>query len=146
MSDHDTIVVLDYGSQTTQLIARRVREAGVYSAYFTWNADPEAVKAVNPKGIILSGSPHSAYEPGAPTLLDYVLELGVPVLGICYGMQVMTHTLGGKVAHSAEREYGPADIRRAPMGQPARSPERVDEPRRPDRGCAARIRIHRAVG
>ncbi|MBN1429660.1 MAG: glutamine-hydrolyzing GMP synthase [Anaerolineae bacterium] len=105
---HDTIVVLDYGSQTAQLIARRVREVGVYSELFPWDVPTERIMALEPKGIILSGSHHSVYEPGAPTLPHYVLDSGLPVLGICYGMQLLTHTLRGKVAPSQAREYGPA--------------------------------------
>ena len=108
---HDTIVVLDYGSQTAQLIARRVREAGVYSELLPWNAAPENVLAHKPKGFILSGGPESVYAEGAPTLPPYVLEAGVPVLGICYGMQLLTHTLGGRVGAAHAREYGPARLR-----------------------------------
>ncbi|MBN1119931.1 MAG: glutamine-hydrolyzing GMP synthase [Anaerolineae bacterium] len=107
---HDTIVVLDYGSQTAQLIARRVRESGVYSELLPWSVSAERIKAINPKGIILSGGPNSVYEPGAPTLPGFVLELGVPILGICYGMQAITHALGGRVAASQAREYGPATL------------------------------------
>lgn len=106
----DTLVILDYGSQYTQLIARRVREAHVYSELFPWDAPAETVLALNPKGFILSGGPNSVYAPDAPTLADYVLASGLPVLGICYGMQLLTHALGGKVASSTTREYGPAEI------------------------------------
>jgi GMP synthase (glutamine-hydrolysing) len=107
---HDTIVVLDYGSQTAQLIARRVREAGVYSELLPWDAPAEQAMAFNPRGFILSGGPSSVYEPGAPTLPDYVLAADVPVLGICYGMQLLTYALGGVVAAAQAREYGPAQV------------------------------------
>jgi len=107
----DTIVILDFGSQYSQLIARRVRELHVYSELFPWDVAAERVRALNPKGFILSGGPSSVYEPGAPTLPDFVLASGLPVLGICYGMQLLTYNLGGKVASAAHREYGPAVIR-----------------------------------
>ncbi|MBI4928342.1 MAG: glutamine-hydrolyzing GMP synthase [Anaerolineae bacterium] len=106
----DSILVLDYGSQYSQLIARRVRELHVYSELLPWDAPVEKFHALQPKGIILSGGPNSVYEPGAPTLPDYVLASGLPVLGICYGMQLLTHTLGGRVAGSTEREYGLAQV------------------------------------
>jgi GMP synthase (glutamine-hydrolysing) len=106
----ETIVILDYGSQYTQLIARRVREAQVFSELLPWDAPETTVMAMNPKGFILSGGPLSVYEPGAPSLPDYVLRSGLPVLGICYGMQLLTHALGGKVAPAGQREYGPATI------------------------------------
>ena len=106
----DSIAILDFGSQTSQLIARRVREAQVYCELFPWDAPAETVLALHPKGIILSGSPASVYEPGAPFLPPYVLESGLPVLGICFGMQALTHTLGGRVAPAQQREYGPATV------------------------------------
>src|SRR5512142_3463681 len=104
----DTIAILDFGSQYTQLIARRVRELHVYSELFPWDTPAERVLALNPKGFILSGGPSSVYEPGAPTLPGYVLQSGLPVLGICYGMHLLTQALGGRVVPSQEREYGPA--------------------------------------
>ena len=107
---HDTIIVLDYGSQYAQLIARRVREANVYCELVSWRAPADEVLARQPKGFILSGGPNSVYDPGAPTLPDYVLSAGVPVLGICYGMQLLAHRLDGRVAGSAQREFGPASL------------------------------------
>ena len=104
------IAVIDYGSQTTQLIARRIRELGVYTHVFAHDASPEEVNQHQPAGYILSGGPNSVYEPGAPTLSPFVLECGKPILGICYGMQLLTVALGGAVAASASREYGPAQI------------------------------------
>ena len=106
----DSLVILDFGSQYSQLIARRIREAHVYCELFPFDAAPEQVLALQPKGFILSGGPASVYEPGAPRLPAYVTQAGVPVLGICYGMQLMTHALGGRVAGSREREYGPAEV------------------------------------
>lgn len=106
----DTIAILDFGSQYAQLIARRVREVQVYSELFPWDAPAERVLEVNPKGFILSGGPASVYEPSAPKIPAYVLQSGLPVLGICYGMQALTHALGGRVASSTEREYGSAHV------------------------------------
>ena len=108
---NDAIVVLDFGSQYSQLITRRVREVQVYCEMFPWDAAVEKVLALNPKGFILSGGPNSVYEPGAPQIPDYVIESKLPILGICYGMQALTHALGGRVAPASGREYGPADIR-----------------------------------
>ncbi len=108
----DSIAILDFGSQYSQLIARRVREANVYCELFPYHAPPEAVQAIHPRGYILSGGPSSVYEPGAPQVPGFVLESGLPILGICYGMQALTHALGGRVAPSARREYGPAEVER----------------------------------
>lgn len=106
----NTIVILDFGSQYSQLIARRIRENQVYSALLPWNSSPGQVMALKPKGFILSGGPNSIYGTGAPQAPAYLLESGLPILGICYGMQAITHQLGGRVAPSTEKEYGPAQI------------------------------------
>ncbi len=106
----DSIAILDFGSQYAQLIARRVREAHIYCELFPWNAPAEKVRSLQPKGFILSGGPASVYAPAAPQVPAYVLESGLPVLGICYGMQALTHALGGKVSPSERREYGPATV------------------------------------
>jgi GMP synthase (glutamine-hydrolysing) len=106
----ERILILDFGSQYTQLIARRVREAKVYCEIFPFNAGLEKIKAFRPKGLILSGGPSSVYDPGAPLIDKAHFELGVPVLGICYGMQLQTHILGGVVAKSQKREYGRAEL------------------------------------
>ena len=107
---HNSIAILDYGSQYAQLIARRVREAHVYCELFAWDTPAEKVLALHPRGFILSGGPASVYAKSAPTLLPYVLESTLPILGLCYGMQLLTHVLGGQVASSTRREYGPAEI------------------------------------
>ncbi len=104
------IVVIDYGSQYTQLIARRIREQGVYAEVLPHDADLSRIEARRPRGVILSGSPHSVYEPDAPQFPAVLLGRGLPVLGICYGMQAMAHALGGEVAGSSVREYGAAQI------------------------------------
>jgi GMP synthase (glutamine-hydrolysing) len=109
-TSHDTIAILDYGSQTAQLIARRVRELHVYCELVPCDAPVEQFEALNPKGVILSGGPASVYEPGAPILPDWVLACGRPVLGICYGMQLLALSLGGQVDASARREYGRAEL------------------------------------
>ncbi len=107
----ERILVLDFGSQYTQLIARRIRESKVYSEIFPFNAPIHKIKEFRPKGLILSGGPSSVYDAGAPFPDMEVFKLGIPVLGICYGMQLMAHSLGGKVAKAAKREYGRAELK-----------------------------------
>ena len=104
------ILILDYGSQTTQLIARRVRECHVYCEIHPFHVGEEAVRQFQPKGIILSGGPASVYEPGAPLNPPHLFQMGIPTLGICYGMQLMTHVLGGEVSKSLKREYGRSEL------------------------------------
>jgi GMP synthase (glutamine-hydrolysing) len=107
---HSSLAILDFGSQYAQLIARRVREAHVYCELFPWDAPADKVLALQPSGFILSGGPASVYADGAPTLLPYIFESKLPILGLCYGMQLLAYSLGGEVAHSSQREYGPATI------------------------------------
>lgn len=104
------ILILDFGSQYTQLIARRIREIGVYCELWSWEVSEAQIRAFNPSGIILSGGPESTTEAGSPRAPDYVFEAGVPVLGICYGMQTMAMQLGGQVSSSAQREFGYASV------------------------------------
>jgi GMP synthase (glutamine-hydrolysing) len=106
----DSIAVIDFGSQYAQLITRRVREAQIYCELFPWNAAEEKVLSLKPKGYILSGGPASVYDPDAPAIPPYILESQLPILGICYGMQALTVALGGRVAASTKREYGPAEV------------------------------------
>src|SRR5512135_3071574 len=106
----EAIAILDFGSQYTQLIARRVREANVYCEIFSWDAPVDQVLALAPKAFILSGGPNSVYDEGAPTLPGYVIDAHAPILGICYGQHLLTHALGGKVSPSTHREYGHADL------------------------------------
>jgi len=105
---HDTIVILDYGSQYSQLIARRLREENVFCRLYSWRSDAAKVMDHDPRGFILSGGPRSVYDLNAPELPQYVLDSGLPVLGICYGMQLIVHHLGGRVAPSMKHEYGPS--------------------------------------
>ena len=107
---HEFILVLDFGSQYNQLITRRVRELGVYSELHDNEISIEEIKKMNPKGIILSGGPNSVYEENSLTIDDEIFNLGIPVLGICYGMQLMQHKLGGKVESATSREYGAHNV------------------------------------
>jgi GMP synthase (glutamine-hydrolysing) len=107
---HQSIPVLDFGSQTAQLIVRRLREIGIYSELLPNDASEERVRALNPRGVILSGGPASVYEPGAPQMPAWLPDSGLPVLGICYGMQLISYALGGDVRRPHGREYGPADV------------------------------------
>src|SRR6202451_2547994 len=104
------IVVLDFGGQYTQLIARRIREQQVFSAILPCTASIEEIRALEPAGIVLSGGPSSVYDATAPVCDPKVLQLDVPVLGICYGMQWLAHTLGGEVEPAERREYGRAQL------------------------------------
>lgn len=107
----EIVVILDFGSQYTQLIARRIRELGVYCEIHPFHTPVATLRAINPKGIILSGGPSSVYEDGAPHCSPDVLEMGLPVLGICYGVQLLSYFLGGKVESSARHEYGGAQVK-----------------------------------
>lgn len=110
MNTLDKILILDFGSQYTQLIARRIREQKVYSEIVPFNTPIAKIREFQPKGIILSGGPSSVYDEGAPIPAKEIFELGLPVLGICYGMQLMARMLGGEVARAAKREYGKATL------------------------------------
>lgn len=106
----DKIIILDFGSQYTQLIARRVRECKIYSEIHPYNLPLEKIRSLSPKGIILSGGPSSVYEKDAPRCDPDLFKTGIPILGICYGMQLIAQSLGGKVSHSEKREYGNARL------------------------------------
>lgn len=110
MKKQQTVVVLDFGSQYSQLIARRIRECHVYSEIVPYTVSAARIQELNPAGIILSGGPASVYEPGAPTIDPAILELNLPMLGICYGMQLLVHLLGGKVEPGTAKEFGRAKI------------------------------------
>jgi GMP synthase (glutamine-hydrolysing) len=107
---HSRIVILDFGSQYTQVIARRIRECQVYSQIVPFDTPASKVAALRPRGLILSGGPSSVYGKGAPHPDPAVFKLGIPVLGICYGLQLMAHFLGGKVEHGDRREFGPGQL------------------------------------
>ncbi len=107
---NELILILDFGGQYNQLIARRVRECNVYSEVVPYNISIEKIKEKNPKGIIFTGGPASVYGEDSPKCTKELFELGIPILGICYGMQLMTHTLGGNVARADKREYGTTDV------------------------------------
>lgn len=107
---NELIVVLDFGGQYNQLIARRIRDLGVYSELLPYNTSAERLREMAPKGIVFSGGPSSVYAENAPQIDPAVYDIGVPIFGICYGMQLMAHQLGGKVERAAKREYGKADV------------------------------------
>ena len=106
----DTILVLDFGSQYTQLIARRIRESNVYSEILPWDIDEEKIKAINPKGIILSGGPDSVTNSYTPRIPQAVLDMDIPLLGICYGMQTLAEQMGGQVVSVDQKEFGHAEL------------------------------------
>ena len=108
--DKELVIVLDFGGQYNQLVARRVRECNVYCEIYSYKTDLEKIKAMNPKGLILTGGPNSCYEDGAPSYDRALFELGIPVLGLCYGAQVMMHVLGGRVEKAPVREYGKTEL------------------------------------
>ncbi|WP_338843097.1 glutamine-hydrolyzing GMP synthase [Pediococcus pentosaceus] len=110
LSNFDKIIVLDFGSQYNQLITRRIREFGIYSELLSHKITAEEIKKINPKGIIFSGGPNSVYDRDAFRIDPEIYKLGIPILGICYGMQLMTYNLGGRVEPADNREYGHADI------------------------------------
>lgn len=107
---HEMVVVLDFGGQYNQLIARRIRDLGVYSELIPYNTPVEKIKEMNPKGIVFSGGPSSVYEENAPHVDPAIYELGLPIFGICYGMQLMSHQNEGKVQRAGKREYGKSDV------------------------------------
>ncbi len=107
---NELVIVIDFGGQYNQLVARRVRECNVYCEIYSYRTPIEEIKKMNPKGIILTGGPNSCYEEGAPTYSKELFELGVPVLGLCYGAQLMMHVLGGKVEKAPVREYGKTEV------------------------------------
>ena len=147
----ESIVILDFGSQYSRLIARRVREANVYCEIIPFDAGPDVLHLQDVKGIILSGGPNSVYEYGAPLIPSWVFDSGVPVLGICYGMQALAHQLGGSVIAGIEREYGHALLHLNGAHHPLfsrldTSVPRLDEPRRPHQRNAARVPFTRVLG
>ncbi len=151
LATHDEmVVILDFGSQFSRLIARRVREAHVFCELLPADTPWAEIAARRPKGIILSGGPSSVYDPGAPLCPPELLAADVPTLGICYGMQAIAYQLGGTVEHVGHREYGPATLRAVEVGQSRRQREPtfrgvavadacVDEPRRYGHRVASRL-------
>ena len=132
----ERVLILDFGSQTTQLIARRVRESHVYCEIHPFNMTLEQIENFQPKGIILSGGPSSVHDEDAPLADPKIFKLGVPLLGICYGMQLMAHQMGGAVEKAPRREYGPAAYRHRPARRyfqryRKRGRAGLDESRRP---------------
>ena len=150
---HATILIVDFGSQVTQLIARRVRETGVYSEVVPFQNAEAALAALNPGAIILSGGPASVPEGSSPRAPQQVFEAGVPVLGICYGQMAMAEQLGGRVESGHHREFGRAALSvdagsRLFEGvwNPRREARRLDEPWRPHHRAAAGLQGYRNLG
>ena len=114
----DRVLVLDFGSQYTQLIARRIREHRVYSEIWPCTRSLDEIRAFQPRAIVLSGGPRSVHEDGAPSVDPALFEIGVPILGVCYGMQLMGHLLGGRVVRSDRHEYGRAEVQQTAGGAP----------------------------
>ena len=108
--EKELVIVIDFGGQYNQLVARRVRECNVYCEIYSYRTELEKIKAMNPRGIILTGGPSSCYEEGAASCSPELFDLGIPVLGLCYGAQLMMHTLGGEVARAAMQEYGKTEV------------------------------------
>ena len=108
--NQEKVIVIDFGGQYNQLVARRVRECNVYCEIYSYKTDIAKIKEMNPKGIILTGGPNSCYEADSPTCSRELFELGIPVLGLCYGAQLMMHVLGGKVEKAPVREYGKTEV------------------------------------
>ena len=106
----ELVIVIDFGGQYNQLVARRVRECNVYCEIYSYKTDIGKIKEMNPMGIILTGGPNSCYEADSPTCSRELFELGIPVLGLCYGAQLMMHVLGGKVSRADVREYGKTEV------------------------------------
>ena len=132
---HETVIVLDFGGQYNQLIARRVRENNVYCEIYSYKTDLALIKAKNPKGIIFTGGPNSVYLEDSPTIDPEIFNWGVPVLGICYGSQLMMHLLGGHVCRAPEREYGKTEVF-------VDLHDLLDEPQRLYRTGGARLQDH----
>ena len=107
---NEKVVVIDFGAQYAHLITRRVRECGVYSELISHNVSAEKIKDISPKGLILSGGPSSVYSENAPIMDKSIFDLNIPILGICYGLQLMVHMLGGDVLNASKKEYGRADL------------------------------------
>ena len=146
---HDIVLIVDFGSQVTQLIARRVREAGVYCEIHPFSRAAEAFARLKPKAVILSGGPASVPEAGSPRAPEAIFESGVPILAICYGQQTLAEQLGGKVESGHAAEFGRADVEiveqlRSVRGRLAggRALSGVDEPRRPGHAASARLRVY----
>ena len=108
--NREKIVVIDFGGQYNQLVARRVRENHVYCEIYSYKTDIQQIKAMNPRGIILTGGPNSCYEEGAASCGKELFEMGIPVLGLCYGAQLMQYVLGGNVCKAPVREYGKIEV------------------------------------